>query len=237
MKESCHKATAVMAAPVVFRSSITLITNQLMACVCVSQRSYKKQVRENSYGTVTDTPELLHASYLKDVYSQVREPAGWTWVGSEKESVTLSGAPLLLTPSLSTHRRSTRTKPSVWREATVRFQKPQRWRESKPTRDTSALWAHTLSETTLVPSKYSFIIFCSGFKKSRVALWCVRTQCFQSSSLSPSSCGTAGTPSWWEAWCLQSQRRQRSCSPERTPRRSAMYVYVSPAGRGGRYSQ
>lgn len=37
------------------------------------QRSYKQteQLRESSYGTVTDTPELLHASYLKDVYSQV----------------------------------------------------------------------------------------------------------------------------------------------------------------------
>uniref|UniRef100_A0A669AUY9 Nebulette n=1 Tax=Oreochromis niloticus TaxID=8128 RepID=A0A669AUY9_ORENI len=29
-----------------------------------------QQLREHSYGTVTDTPELLHASYLKDVYSQ-----------------------------------------------------------------------------------------------------------------------------------------------------------------------
>uniref|UniRef100_H3CBY1 Nebulette n=1 Tax=Tetraodon nigroviridis TaxID=99883 RepID=H3CBY1_TETNG len=37
-----------------------------------SERSYKQteQLRENSYGTVTDTPELLHASYLKDIYSQ-----------------------------------------------------------------------------------------------------------------------------------------------------------------------
>lgn len=40
---------------------------------CMSQKSYRQmeQLRENSYGTVTDTPELLHASYLKDVYSQV----------------------------------------------------------------------------------------------------------------------------------------------------------------------
>ena len=39
------------------------------------QSSYKQtaQLRENSYGTVTDTPELLHASYLKDIYSQVCE--------------------------------------------------------------------------------------------------------------------------------------------------------------------
>ncbi|MEQ2158259.1 hypothetical protein GOODEAATRI_010444, partial [Goodea atripinnis] len=41
-------------------------------CVYVLQRSYKQteQLRENSYGTLTDTPELLHASYLKDIYSQ-----------------------------------------------------------------------------------------------------------------------------------------------------------------------
>lgn len=37
------------------------------------QTSYKQteQLREHRYGTVTDTPELLHASYLRDVYSQV----------------------------------------------------------------------------------------------------------------------------------------------------------------------
>lgn len=42
-------------------------------CLHVLQISYKQteQLRENSYGTLTDTPELLHASYLKDVYSQV----------------------------------------------------------------------------------------------------------------------------------------------------------------------
>uniref|UniRef100_A0A3Q3KZB5 Nebulette n=1 Tax=Mastacembelus armatus TaxID=205130 RepID=A0A3Q3KZB5_9TELE len=34
------------------------------------QSQQMDQLRENSYGTVTDTPELLHASYLKDVYSQ-----------------------------------------------------------------------------------------------------------------------------------------------------------------------
>uniref|UniRef100_A0A3Q2ZMS8 Nebulette n=1 Tax=Kryptolebias marmoratus TaxID=37003 RepID=A0A3Q2ZMS8_KRYMA len=37
-----------------------------------SQTSYKQtdQLRGNSYGTLMDTPELLHASYLRDVYSQ-----------------------------------------------------------------------------------------------------------------------------------------------------------------------
>lgn len=46
---------------------------ELMVSVCLLQKSYKQteQLREHSYGTVTDTPELLHASYLKDVYSQV----------------------------------------------------------------------------------------------------------------------------------------------------------------------
>uniref|UniRef100_A0A8C7CL84 Nebulette n=1 Tax=Oncorhynchus kisutch TaxID=8019 RepID=A0A8C7CL84_ONCKI len=36
-----------------------------------SQASYKQtaQLRESSYGTVTDTPELLHAAYMKDVYT------------------------------------------------------------------------------------------------------------------------------------------------------------------------
>uniref|UniRef100_A0A3B5JZU9 Nebulette n=1 Tax=Takifugu rubripes TaxID=31033 RepID=A0A3B5JZU9_TAKRU len=36
----------------------------------ISSTSCCKQLRENSYGTVMDTPDLLHASYLKDVYSQ-----------------------------------------------------------------------------------------------------------------------------------------------------------------------
>lgn len=46
---------------------------ELMVSVCLMQKSYKQteQLREHSYGSVTDTPELLHASYLKDVYSQV----------------------------------------------------------------------------------------------------------------------------------------------------------------------
>ncbi|KAG7248519.1 hypothetical protein CRUP_024411, partial [Coryphaenoides rupestris] len=37
-----------------------------------SQKSYKQtdQLRESLYGTVTDTPELIHAAYIKDVYSQ-----------------------------------------------------------------------------------------------------------------------------------------------------------------------
>lgn len=45
-------------------------------------------------------------------------------------------------------------------------------------------------------------------------------------SLSPPSCVTAGTLSWWKAWCLQSLRRQRSSSPERTPRRSVTFVFT-----------
>lgn len=40
------------------------------------QTTYKQtsNLRDSAYGTVTDTPELLHASYLKDVYSQVECP-------------------------------------------------------------------------------------------------------------------------------------------------------------------
>ena len=42
------------------------------------QASYKQsaKLRESSFGTVTDTPELLHAAYLKDVYSQVLASGG-----------------------------------------------------------------------------------------------------------------------------------------------------------------
>jgi len=42
-------------------------------CVCVFQVSYRQasQHRESSYSTVTDTPALLHAAYLRDLYSQV----------------------------------------------------------------------------------------------------------------------------------------------------------------------
>lgn len=45
-----------------------------LVCGCVFQLNYKQteQLKENTYGTLTDTPELLHAAYLKDVYSQVR---------------------------------------------------------------------------------------------------------------------------------------------------------------------
>ncbi|XP_077364974.1 uncharacterized protein LOC144009238 isoform X3 [Festucalex cinctus] len=37
-----------------------------------SQRAYKQteHLRDNSYGSVSDTPQLVHASHLKDVYSQ-----------------------------------------------------------------------------------------------------------------------------------------------------------------------
>lgn len=37
------------------------------------QLNYKQteHLKENSYGSLTDTPELLHAAYLKDVYSEV----------------------------------------------------------------------------------------------------------------------------------------------------------------------
>lgn len=53
--------------------TVRLSLSFVLVCVCVRQRSYKQteQLRENSYGTLTDTPELLHASYLKDIYSQV----------------------------------------------------------------------------------------------------------------------------------------------------------------------
>lgn len=39
----------------------------------MAQSSYRQteRLRENSYGSLTDTPQLLHASYLKDLYSQV----------------------------------------------------------------------------------------------------------------------------------------------------------------------
>lgn len=55
------------------QNSDTVYQLRVGLCVSVWQRSYKQmeQLRENSYGTLTDTPELLHASYLRDIYSQV----------------------------------------------------------------------------------------------------------------------------------------------------------------------
>ncbi|KAI4881786.1 hypothetical protein NFI96_011480 [Prochilodus magdalenae] len=43
-----------------------------LGCVFLFQLPYKQlsQLSHSSFGTVTDTPELLHAAYLKDIYSQ-----------------------------------------------------------------------------------------------------------------------------------------------------------------------
>ncbi|XP_023181896.1 nebulette isoform X10 [Xiphophorus maculatus] len=64
--------TEIMGKGMELSADVLEIQRATRASQIQSQISYKQteQLRENSYGTLTDTPELLHASYLKDVYSQ-----------------------------------------------------------------------------------------------------------------------------------------------------------------------
>lgn len=83
---------------------------ELMVSVCLMQKSYKQteQLREHSYGSVTDTPELLHASYLKDVYSQVcvlkQDALSDTTSSSLQSNPPTSPAPPLCRRSIKTRR-------------------------------------------------------------------------------------------------------------------------------------